>query len=153
MIEEVRQFFRTTTGQGVAIVLAVVALGLAVVSVRNNLGPSDASAFSRDRLFVCSETGKTFEYEVKRGDTIPVLSPHSGKKTGYQAEFCFWTKDGGTKPEPTPVLLNVYANKSGPTFCPDCGRLVRQLNPPPVPGVKAPPTQAELAEQANRPAE
>ena len=55
------------------------------------------------------------------------------------------------KDKPTPVLLNQYVNKPGPTFCPDCGRLVRMHNPGPAVGVKPPPTKAEYDQrQANR---
>jgi hypothetical protein len=64
--------------------------------------------------------------------------------TGYPAEACYWTADGGTKTEPTWVLMNAVLGKPGPTFCPDCGRLVVARNPMPGPGVKPPPTQQEL---------
>ena len=62
-----------------------------------------------------------------------------------------WTKDGKIKQDPTPVLLNEYAGKPGPTFCPDCGRRVVAHNPPPVIGAKPPPTKEEYAKrQADR---
>ena len=47
------------------------------------------------------------------------------------------------KPEPTWVLVNEFVGRPGPTFCPDCGRLVVGHNPAPGEGVKAPPKQAE----------
>ena len=55
----------------------------------------------------------------------------------------FWTKDGKPKQDPTPVLLNSWIGKSGPTFCPDCGRLVVGHNPIPGPNSKPPPTKAD----------
>jgi hypothetical protein len=127
----------------VGIVLAVVFVATAVMALRGALGDDAATAASRDRMYICAKTGKPFRHEVKLGDRTPVPSPHSGENTGYPAELCFWTADGGTKTDPTPVLLNEYAGKAGPTYCPDCGRLVTGLNPPPQPGVKAPPKQGE----------
>jgi len=73
---------------------------------------------------------------------MPVLAP-SGKNTGYEAELCYWTKDGKPKETPTPVLLNIYKGIKGPTFCPDCGRLVVGHNPPAMEGAKPPPTKDE----------
>jgi hypothetical protein len=143
MIERIRQFLRTGGGRIAAIVLAVLALVVVVYSVRENLGDSEAAALSKHRLYVCSETGKAFDVKIVSGLTNPVESPYSGKKTGYPAELCYWTKSGGVKKEPTGVLLNQTVGKRGPTFCPDCGRLVVPFNPPPMPGGKPPPTQAE----------
>ena len=79
---------------------------------------------------------KAFRYEIKIGDSVPVKAP-SGEKSGYPAELCYWTKDGQPKEDPTPVLLNQYVGKSGPTFCPDCGRLVVNHNPVAVAGHQA----------------
>lgn len=143
MVERVRQFLRTGGGRVAAIALAAVAVIAAVISMRTNLGPSEAASLSRERLYVCAETGKPYELTLEAGTPTPAPSPHSGKNTGYPAELCFWTKSGEVKQEPTPVLLNMHAGKSGPTFCPDCGRLVIAFNPPPMPGGKPPPTQAE----------
>jgi hypothetical protein len=130
----------------VGISLLVVALLALVFSAWSNLvGDDPVTAASRDRTYICAETGKAFRHKLKAGDIVPIDSPHSGKRTGYPAELCYWTADGGTKPDPTPVLLNSYAGKSGPTFCPDCGRLVVGLNPPPVAGADPPPKQNEYA--------
>ena len=96
-------------------------------------------------MCIDSENGKTFPHVNKAGDTFPLLSPYSGKNTGYIAEPCYWTASGGTKTQPTWVLLNQAIGKPGPTFCPDCGRLVVGHNPPPGPGVKPPPTKEEYA--------
>jgi hypothetical protein len=144
MIDRIREFLRTGGGRILAICLAVVALVIAIASVRTNLGPSEAASLSRERLYICSETGKTFSVTLEPGTPTPAPSPYSGKNTGYPAELCFWTKSGEVKKDPTGVLMNNYAGKSGPTFCPDCGRLVIAFNPPPMPGGKPPPTQAEF---------
>jgi hypothetical protein len=88
-------------------------------------------------------TGKPYNYSIKLGDKIPVKAP-SGGMAGYPAEPCYWTKDGKIKNDPTYVLLNEYVGKPGPTFCPDCGRLVRSHNPAPQgPETRPPPTKAE----------
>jgi hypothetical protein len=143
MIERLREFLRTSGGRVTAIVLAIGALVVVVLSARSNLGDSEAANVSQDRTFICSETGKSFKVHLEPGMTTPVMSPYSGKKTGYEAAKCFWTASGGLKKDPTPVLLNETIGKNGATFCPDCGRLVSPNNPPPMPGVKPPPTRAE----------
>jgi len=119
--------------------LAVLVCIHAVDSLR-----SDVLDRTRDRLFMDSENGKTFTAELKVGMTIPVVSPYSGNATGYPFEECYWNADGTTKSTPTYVILNSYLGKRGPTFCPDCGRLVVAHNLPPVPGQRPPPTKAEF---------
>jgi hypothetical protein len=99
-------------------------------------------------VYVCSETLKPFDYELKVGDTIPVLSPYTGRQTGYPAEMCSWTKDGTVKERPTAVLLNSFAGKPEPTFCPDCGRLVVPHNPAPQAGAAPPVTKDKYATSA-----
>jgi hypothetical protein len=143
MVERIREFLRTSGGRVTAIAVAAVAVIAAVLSVRSNLGDTEAAAASQDRWFVCAETGKPFRVTLKMGMTQPVDSPHSGKKTGYEAALCYWTADGKLKREPTPVLMNQLAGKKGPTFCHDCGRLVSPDNPPPMPGVQPPPKKEE----------
>ena len=143
MLEGLRQFFRTKAGQGAAIGVALIGVALAIYSASANFGQTDAEALMTNRVFVCAETGKPFPHTIKARETIPVLSPHSGKNTGYPSEACYWTKDGQAKKEPTAVLLNMTVGKPGQTFCPDCGRLVRPYNPYPAPGSKPPPTKDE----------
>jgi hypothetical protein len=124
---------------GVSALVVAVAVVLIVCWWKGSDTP--ASAFSR--MYICTETGKTFRHKDQEGETQPILSPYSDKNTGVPAEPCYWTADGGTKTEPTWVLLNSLAGKSEPTFCPDCGRLVAGHNPPPRPGAKPPPTKEQ----------
>jgi hypothetical protein len=126
-------------GRMATVLVAVIAAVLAVVLVIK----SKPVPVPQHVTYICSETLKPFDYELKEGDSIPVLSPFTGKKTGYPAELCYWTKEGKIKETPTPVLLNELVGKPGPTFCPDCGRLVVGRNPPPQAGAAPPPTQAE----------
>lgn len=133
-----RGFLRQPRGRIAKVVLAVGCVTWAVWAVIHYLGPSAAIAASTRGQYVCAETGKPFTLTIESGMTLPVYSPHSGKKTGYPAELCYWTSDGQTRKEPVPVLLNSYLGKDGPTFCPDCGRLVRARNPQPVPGFPPP---------------
>jgi hypothetical protein len=144
-----REFLKGTAGKVVAIVLILIGVVAIYLSVKSNLGESEAAFNSRSRMFMCSETGKTFRYEVKEGEPFPVMSPFSGKKTGYTPEECWWTKDGKIRTEPYYVLLNEVTHKPGPTFCPDCGRLVIAHNPHPLSGDKPPPTKEQYA--ARRP--
>jgi hypothetical protein len=144
MIEKLRAYFQTGAGKGIGIGLTVVAVLVMLWVVKGAFGPSDAQSISTDRIFIDAKTGKTFRHTVKPGEKLLVDAP-SGGKTGVPAETCFWTKDGQVKKEPTYVLLNENAipPKKGPTFCPDCGRLVTPMNPPPFAGRKPPPTEAE----------
>lgn len=134
-------FFEKPAGKVVTGVGLVVAVGLLIWSVSSNMNPSGGS-LSRDRMFVDAKTNQPFEYTLKAGDALPVAAP-SGGKTGYPSEQCYWTKDGKTKKEPTYVILNEQLGKDGPTFCPDCGRLVVGHNPPPDQRPTPPPTEAE----------
>jgi hypothetical protein len=144
MLEKVREFLRGPYGKLTAIVIAVLMVGFLIWSLRENFGAPDAAALTRSRVYICSETGKTFEVDVmKSGTKVPAHSPYSGKDTGYPAELCFWTKDGKPKRDPTYVLLNQYKGIKDPTFCPDCGRLVTADNPGAYLGATPPPTKAE----------
>jgi hypothetical protein len=138
-----REFFNSPSGKATAIGLVLIAVVLAFWSFRSNFGGGEAAAIARDRMYIDANTGKPFEHTLKVGDVLPLKAP-SGGNTGYPAELCYWTKDGKPKADPTPVLLNEYAHKPGPTFCPDCGRVVRIHNPAPAPGVRPPPTKEEL---------
>ena len=137
------QWIREKLGLGGAAAICVVALVVVAYSAFRQKDPG-AEASSK-RIFICSETMKTFEYTLKEGDKPPVMSPHSKKKTGWPAERCYWTRDGGAKREPTYVLLNEYIGKEGPTICPDCGRKVVPRNPQPPPS-----KWRELAEKEKR---
>jgi hypothetical protein len=139
----IRRHLAGRGGKVVAIVGCAVAICVAVYVCIGFMkgGTPDAANYT---TYVCSETGKSFRHRNELGETIPIYSPHSGKNTGYPGEACYWTADGQTKSEPTWVLLNEAIGKSGPTFCPDCGRLVVGHNPRPTPGGKPPPTRAQI---------
>jgi hypothetical protein len=149
----VRTFFESSAGKAAAVGICLFGLALAVVFVSRSVGDPTARN-STDRVFVDAENGKTFYYTLKVGDRVPVKSPYSGKNTGFEPERCFWTADGKVKAEPTYVLLNDVLGKDGPTFCPDCKRLVVGQNPVASAGGTPPPTEAEYqqrrAARANR---
>jgi len=139
-----REFFNSSTGRGVVIVLAITALGMMVYAFRSSWGTPPDIAAANDRIFIDAQnptSGKSFRVALKPGMHIPVRAP-SGGDTGYPAELCYWTKDGKVRAEPFPVLLNSWVGKPEPTFCPDCGRLVVGHNPAPAgPNAKPPPTK------------
>jgi hypothetical protein len=138
-----QRWLQSTSGRVATLVFSLAAIGFCVWAIMSAIGgntPGDPN----DVTYVCSQTGKAFKHRNVAGESIPVLSPYSGTNTGYPAEPCYWTADGGTKTDPTWVILNRELGKSGPTFCPDCGRLVVIHNPAPQPGMKPPPTQQEL---------
>ncbi len=125
--------------QWAMLVLAIVLIAVAVVIIRPRLSGQSPAASASDRVYVCVETGKPFNYTLKTGDKEPVLSPYTGKPTGYLAEACYWTKDPDgnwvAKSQPTYVVLKTRINPSSTekTFCPDCGREVVLHNPLPPP--------------------
>lgn len=122
---------RNNKAIAIAAAIGIIALGIFIVT--NFLGGQDASAASNSRVVIDSETGEVNKtFRVPDGKSFPYENPKTGRATLYPAEACFWTKDGQIKDEPTYVLLNEFAGKSGPTICPDCGKPVRSHNPYPV---------------------
>ena len=146
MLNAIRNFLVTRTGQGVTVVLIAGAVfGLIYSLWFNVLADSAPVHFGNTQIFVCSETGKSFELEIKEGMTSPVTSPYSGKATGYPVdEQCTWTADGKVDDEPTYVLLN----HKGPTFCPKCHRLVTGNNAVASADRQPPSTEAEYQAMA-----
>ena len=133
----------TSSGRkNVAVAFAIAAIVIAAYVVYSSSArglPSDPNI----SMYVDSETGKAFPHKNAIGEDLPIYSPVSGKNTGYPGEACYWTADGATKTKPTWVILNDYLDKPGPTFCPDCGRLVVSHNPEPSPESQPPPTQEQ----------
>jgi hypothetical protein len=147
-MEKLREFFDSLPGKITAAALIVVCAALTWWAVR----PRDVAAdLSRHRTYICSETGKPFDITLEEGMTIPVKSPHTGRKTGYPAEMCYWTKEGQPAKEPHAVLLKKTVDPSaGPTFCPVCGRLVVGHNPTPLERPTPPPTEQEYMAKRSR---
>lgn len=129
-------------GIGITLAGAIVVITFQLMSM---FGSSAVASTANTRIFICSETLKSFQVNLEDldGKPIPIMSPYSKKETGYPAELCYWTADGKVKSQPTPVLLNSAIGKTEPTFCPDCGRLVIGHNPMAQEGGRVPPTKAE----------
>ncbi|MGN6368201.1 MAG: hypothetical protein ACTHN5_08080 [Phycisphaerae bacterium] len=137
-------FFQSAPGKYLVIAAIVFCLAGVGYMVYGAMKPNAVVAEANDRVFIDSATGQAFHVKLDSliGQSIPIKAP-SGQNTGYPAELCYWTKDGQAKTEPTAVLLNQEIGKPGPTFCPDCGRLVVGHNPRPGQGVNPPPTKEE----------
>lgn len=133
-------------GWHTTIIMTLIIIAACVSIIWAQTRPSSIVADSRKYIFICSETGKAFTGTLEIGESPILMSPYSGKRTGYPAELCYWTADGQVRKEPFPVLMNEQVGKIGPTFCPDCGRLVVLHNPVPEPG-KMPPLTREKYEQ------
>ncbi len=124
-------------GQRIKLIAACGVFLVAGIWAWVQLGGESPYSISAERAFMCEETGLPFEYTIKRGDMEPIESPHTGRRTGYSAEKCYWTKDAGgnwaAKLEPTFVLLNskLAPNTTEDTYCPDCGKEVVGHNPEP----------------------
>ena len=138
----IRRVLASAGGKTIAIVVSLGLIGTAVWVIISFVhgGTPDSARYT---MYICTETGKPYRHENKLGETRPIYSSFSGRNTGVPAEACYWTAQGERKAEPTWVLLNELVGKAGPTFCPECGRLVVGHNPAPEAGAKAPPTQQE----------
>jgi hypothetical protein len=146
VIENFKKLLRTPAGKFIAGGILVIALIAMVFSYRTSFaGFSGANS----KTYIDLDTGKPFQHTLVDGDRVPLLSP-SGKNNGYPAEACYWNADGTPKTEPTWVLLNQFTKKSGPTFCPECGRLVINNNPVPVPGQPPAPTKSEYEKNPSK---
>jgi hypothetical protein len=139
-MSKLRDFLKGPGGKIIAAIVIGLGLFVIYINARGLFGESQLASDSRDRIYIDAETGQTFTHRLQIGDTTPLESPFTHKKTAYPAELCYWTKDGKRKHDPTPVLLNKLKGKKGPTFCPDCGRLVVSMNPV---GLNPPPTEEE----------
>ena len=138
-MENLLKFLRTGPGTILLVIVVILGIGASVYFVRawwKGETPDDAHY----TMFIDAETGQTFKHFNAIGDSIPLMSPYTKKATAYPAEACYWTVDGGVKKDPTWVLVNERQGKPGPTFCPDCGRLVVGNNPKADPSRSAPPT-------------
>jgi hypothetical protein len=123
-----------------ALFFAVLAVVVVWYAIHSWGSPIDQTRYP---VFMDSETGKLYHLEIKQGmATSPATSPDTGRPTLYQPEACYWNADGSAKTTPTYVILNSQLGKPGPTFCPDCGRLVVLHNPRPN-GQPPPPTVAD----------
>ena len=149
MLARLTKMASTTLGKIAVVVLGLGALGAASFAIVESLHQGSLDDVN---TVVCvdSETGQSFRHRMQMGELSPFLSPYTKHNTGYPAEVCYWNADGTLRKEPFPVLLNTYAGKAEPTFCPDCGRLVVGRNPAPRPGSKPPPTEADYRSYEGR---
>jgi hypothetical protein len=138
-----REFFESKQGRFTAIAIVLLGIAAAGWSIWRSVRTDPSISVLESPLFIDSVTGQTFHMKLEAGMHVPVKSPYTGENTGYMAELCYWTKDGHVKSDPTPVLMQQDLGKPGPTFCPDCGRLVVYHNPMAVEGHTPPPTQEE----------
>ena len=129
-----------------AIVIFLAAGGVAWYMLGGDT-PADSAS---QRIYICAETGKSYEHTIKTGEEEPIHSPYTKQNTGFEAEKCYWTKGDAegewkAKTKPTYVLWlrrpSYLAWKYGPdaevpeeaqhTYCPDCGHEVVGHNPMP----------------------
>jgi hypothetical protein len=117
---------------------SALALATALALARGSRGVSPPT---RPNVIVLidAESRKCREVPLAPGmGAFPMKNPDTGRSTLWPAEFCFskpCAARGGT-----PVLLNDYLDRPGPTHCPRCGARVVMFNGPP-PEVYFPTTQ------------
>ena len=143
MPDRLQAWLHTSMGRTTVTAIMIMALVGVAWSMMRYFGPNSAQRYSGSPLFIDSATGKTFHYQLKIGDTIPVLSPFTHRHTGYPASFSYWSKSGHILERPEPELLNSWLGKKTPTFAPLSGRLVTANEKPPRPGAAPPPTKAQ----------
>ncbi|MEM6312651.1 MAG: hypothetical protein AAF743_01090 [Planctomycetota bacterium] len=150
MAQGFREWLQSPVGKYVAVGVVSVLVVVALFVVFSSLGESDAASASRSRTYIDATTGETFNVTFSEGDVSSPVEAPSGGMTGYPAEQCTWTKDGGIRDEPVFVLLNRYVGKDGPTFCEECDRLVQLQNEGAYAGATPPPTRADFESRRNR---
>lgn len=109
-------------------VVCVLVLGFGAYMVKGFF--SSSGELQSGLLIADPETGDKAYIKVDRETPAP---PYKNKKTGkmsmYPAEMCYWNECG--ERGGTPVVLNEYLDKKGPTKCPVCGHRVVLHNPRP----------------------
>lgn len=111
--------------------LAVVAIVLVSYAACTIWGTfEDDIGEANTRTLKDAETGELVKVPVNEDyGPFPMLNKKTGKKSLYPTEICFANqceKAGGTY-----VIMNDLLGKEGPTYCPNCGALVKYFNPGP----------------------
>ncbi len=150
MPDQFEEWLHSGPGRITVITVLIITLAAGAWTMQRYFGPDSAKRFSDNPLFIDSVTGKAFHYDLKTGDTIPVMSPFTGHNTGYPAAFSYWSRGGRILRRPEPVLLNSWLGKAGPTFAPLSGRMVTAHEKPPRPGSPPPPTRAQYEKWLHR---
>lgn len=118
-------------GRRARLIALVVFIALAVSYTAYWLSRPGLAEQGNARNFLCVESNKPFEHVLEAGEIEPITSPFTGRKTGWMAEACYWTRDGKAKKTPTLVVERRRMGLEGETICPDCGRRVVGHNPRP----------------------
>ncbi len=116
--------------KGLMAVITVAVAIAAIYSIKGFFGEEDYVARANTRVLMDSETGDLFPFELTENmPPYPHVNPKTGDKTLFPVEWCY-ARECGAKGG-TPVILNTWLGKEGPTYCPNCGALVRFHNPKP----------------------
>ncbi len=141
--EEIRERLTGKAGPIVVVALFITGIVVLYLTYRHWWAGSSAEQRANAPVFIDCITGKAFYCNVHAGETLPVRSPFTGRRTGYPGTFAWWSANGTPLKKPDIVLLNEYLGKPGPTFDPRTNRLVLPAGLPPTPGQKPPPTKAQ----------
>jgi hypothetical protein len=125
-MESLRKFLSSPQGLAAGVVVVLLGLVAAGMSLKKNMTAYNPTGDDRVMMDSGTNPPTPFHVSVVPGKSLPAVGP-SGKPA-VPAEECYWTKDGKPKTEPTYVLVEEAVGRPGPTFCPECGRLVTQHN-------------------------
>ena len=110
-----------------AVLVLVGYIGYSLLGGGDDIAAGIADANSR--TLMDSETGELFVFSLEDlTEPFPLENPKTGTRTLYPTEVCY-ARECAKKPNGTHVILNVHFGKEGPTYCPECGALVRFHNP------------------------
>ncbi len=111
--------------KGVLILVVVVLVGYVLSTLFGGDEIDDVIASANTRILMCSETGELFTFDLDDIEgTYPMVNPKTGKKTLFPTVVCY-ARECGKKPGGTRLIMNRFLGKEGPTYCPNCGVLVK----------------------------
>lgn len=125
--DSLNRLARSKAGVSAGLVLCVAVVAFALARV-GGVVADDQPQWPRIRV-MDKQTGDLRWKRVAPQAEFPYRNPKTGERSMYPVEYCFYNECGPAGG--TPVILNDYLGKEGPTTCPRCGEEVHAHNPRP----------------------